>query len=200
LASDTSGKYFFIGLDLGKTIFANTFQPTSSGYTIEILAKTGKNNGLGYYFSAGYTRFSQDTVYPNTNFNTEGYFGKAGIEISSAFPLFDNKEATFSAGGNLVAGTMRNFGNFLIPGDYYPDFTKKYDQSYFIYGFQLSAQVLVPVYKKLFAGAQFQASVLGNGKTRNSNSEVFYYSPGFGITGTGRFTSNLTFQMFYKLK
>jgi len=202
-AVDSSNTYSFVGLDLGKTIFANIWQPSSSGFTIEGIFRKGRRDpdrvGLGYVFSAGYSRFKQDSVYQNTNYTCEGYFGKAGFELSFWTDNRPIQNVFYGFGLNLVLAQVRNYGNFKIPGDYFSDFEMPFDKNRFLSGIQFHAQVIYPLIKGLSLGFNTNLAYLINPPPKNSLNSISYYSPGMGITRNNRLGGGVGFQIFYQI-
>lgn len=203
--SETDSSYLFVGLDIGKTLFANFKPSANSGLTAEVLARTGKKQeskvSNGFFFSAGYSWLKRDTIYPNVDFQCQGFFLRAGIELFHPLSQPNNRPVFITYGLNLVASQFKNTGVYKIPGDYFPDYRQTNSIHISSFGLQLATQLSVPFGKSWLISTGINGGYLLNPLSKNNTKTgLTYYHPGIGFTQDRRWALGLSLQIFYQLK
>ena len=189
---DSTQKKILIGLDVVKTIFINTIRPTSRGINLEVPARFQVHNLLYLFAAIGYTRLNVDTIYKNTDYKSEGFFGKLGIEHALGN---DN----FSIGASTVFTSNTNSGKFRIKGDYFKDHTQGFNRQKVSIAFQTYFNVNIPVYDKFSLGLSFHQSYILTEVPKNSLNSISWYLPGVGIHRDNRFSAGVSLQAYYQI-
>jgi len=191
------------GVDLSKTIFANTkLKPL--GYVLELKARAGRKNGPGLVLGLGACEVAKDNrQLLNTYYQCKGLYAKFGLEYASFFKLGDQLELANFFGLLVNISNTTNFGYFEIPGNFFDSYRQPFRKQFTQIGILLSDEVFFPVGKHLSFGMQFTAGYLTTKNPKVSHYQdvpylAYYYAPGLGITGENRFAASTSWSVYYR--
>lgn len=200
-APDSS--YRLVGIDVGKTVFANLKGAPKIGYSPELIWRAGtirkKSFFMGFAFYLGYTFLSKNEPYPNTEYECLGYFMKAGFEWGNSFGFPSDNPVFLTYGLHLVGTRFTNRGRFTIEGNFFPDYRQTYEINQFLVGVQPAFQLFIPVGKQIILSGGGQISGIVSPIKKNNSQQIFWYTPGMGVTQDGRLSGSIFLQLYYKL-
>lgn len=192
--TDTSSRYALVGIDLSKTLYANTFMK-APGWVLEIQGRTGRKNGPGLFLGAGAYQVSKYLEVRNIDYSSEGQYVKFGIEYSEFFSIASLSNCAYLFGVFANVANTTNSGFFVIPGDYFQDYRQAFRNEYVQLGVQISNQLLFPIHKHFQVGVQLAGGYLINHEKERARSS--YYAPGLGVTGRYRLASSTSVSLHY---
>lgn len=201
--NEPDSSYSIVGIDVGKTVFANLLGSPKIGYSPELIWRSGtlryKTYLRGFAFSAGFTRLWKNEPYPNTAYECQGYYMKVGYEWGPSFSSTAKNPAFMTLGLHVVATRFTNRGRFTLEGNFFPDYQQAYEINQFLLGVQPSFQLFIPFSQHFILSGGGQISAIVSPIKKNNSKQISWYTPGMGITKDGRLGGSIFVQLYYKL-
>lgn len=176
--SDNANRYAYIGIDLGKSIYANTAMK-APGWVVEMHGRYGQRDRLGFYLGAGICDVRHFREVKQIDYQCRGRFLKLGLEKSYFLSKSENAVYLLGLMANFAQANQSGFHH--IEGNYFPTYRHPFSRHAFQTGLQLSNQFMVPVAKNWYAGVQAAVGVVLNHDREYKLNN--YYAPGLGVTG-----------------
>jgi hypothetical protein len=193
--SDTTNRYAFIGLDLGKSFYANTAMK-APGWVVEAHGRYGQRDGLGFYLGAGICDVRHYREVKQIDYRCKGQYLKLGVEKS--YSLSKSNHSVYLLGLMANLAQVNQSGFHLIEGNYFPTYRHPFSRQTFQTGLQLSNQFILPVAKHWHIGIQAAAGMVLNHHRKYKLNN--YYAPGLGVTGESRVAFSTAISIQYSIR
>ncbi len=179
-----------IGLELSKTITSNIVS-NSRGFVFEPvhIYKSEKMN-LNFKSIVGYALVKRDSIYENSNLQTQGFYIKEGIGFSGNDYIVPYI--------SIVATSYQIKNTFYLQGDYFNDFIASYKhRNLFAVGIEPSIDFNAEISEHMILSLNIHGTwVLLN--TEDSNFPT-YYLPGIGIVDNMHLSAGFNISLLYQL-
>lgn len=184
-----------VGIDVLRHFSLKYLWYRRSVYHFEVFTRPFYNQKVHPYLCAGAGAVRFNGFFTNVDYRCEGWFLRSGVE----FDILTSDNQRLLAGFGFLYSHGLSRTQFVIPGNYFPDYLREVRTAFDHILFQPHLMAPFKIYKKLEISAVAGLSFFLTSLPRNSESRFSYFTPGLGFHRDSRFYPDLLLQISYPL-